>query len=825
MKKIVLGLFAAVDAGKTTLSEAFLVASGQRRDGGRVDKGTALLDYNEQERKRGITIFLKEERFLYQDVSFNILDTPGHRDFAEERRRALKAVDAAVFLLSGSETLPAAAIALFRELQEARIPLFLFVNKMDISPYAKEEILRRIRSELSPLCFPREELAEQVALTDEKLLEQYLESETLDPAVLEKAVRERYFYPVFFGSALKQDGIEAFLQELSCYARENNDPQVSAYVYKVSRQGKERLLHTRIFSGTLNSRDPLGEEKIAEIRLYNGKQYESVRSAGPDELCVLRGPENIAAGTFLPSLQQEKQVFPLFLRYRILSEMDSGYLYGQLKQLEEEFPDLDVRYDAARKELSVNLQGELHGDVLKTMLKERCGAEISYTEPPREIRESLSDSVYGFAHFDVLKHFAEVTLQIEPLPVGSGREIRCLPVSAAASVLLSILQEEPPRGIFTDGPLEDVRITILKIETSQKHTTAADIREALTRALYQAQEKTRPLFSEPCAFFRLFTKAEDLGSLQNYLARENIAFTPEEDHLLASSPLPKLQDLRRELSALHTELEVYDQRPQLCADQQAVYASYLPLDPAAHVSSSLYLKNGNVLSVPGSEVEKYAGVVYERRQSSYESGPMKVSEKELQRVWSATYKEKERWIEKEQKKQAEEERRELQLQKSRETCFLIDGYNLLYATEETASLARQDLFAAREKLLDRLSDMQGYFGVRMIVVFDAYKRDSSRPVSTERENLTVVYTQEDHSADRYIQENAGALSQHYRLIVVTSDALVQLSVFGSASLRLSSREFNERYEQLKKKISLPEKKANRPLEDLRAIFYQEDGDQ
>ncbi|MDO5438869.1 MAG: NYN domain-containing protein [Erysipelotrichaceae bacterium] len=815
MEKTVLGIYADVDAGKTTFCEALLHETGMLAKAGRVDNRDSLLDYGSEERKRGITITVKSARITLKEKELILLDTPGHRDFAPERRRAVKAIDLALLILPASEDISRATRQIFAELLSQQIPMLVFVNKMDRFRGDPQELRKRIKEELSPLIVTDEELNDLAALNDEKVLEQYLRDGTVDFALKQDLFARRVYIPCFFGSALKEEGIEELLPWLESFRakrEEGKDP--SFYVYKFAKIGREKMHFLKMLGGSLKVKDVVDGAKIEEIRLYNGVKYENVSEAMAGELCAVKGLK-CEAPSYYPPRAVEKEKRKGSLRFILSSEReDNSALYLKLREIGQEHPEIGSDFDPRKNVLTVSLPGLLAAEIFLQDFEERYGYRPQLSEIIYPYYETIAEEETGIAHYESLTRSAEVTVRLLPLEYDKEMETADLAHQPMSHRLLEELRYNPPLGFRSGLTLKAMRIEILSITTSRQDAYE-ECREALYRAINQGQEKANNLLIEDHVRYRLET--EDKEELHMFFARRNIQYEEAENGFLFLCPARDSFSLIEELSRTGLEAELVEEMYLPSPTPEPEMRSEL-----SGSSSSVFQKSGKILEVRGSEIEEYLGI---NQPHTPLYNPQKISDSELRRVWAMTHKDKERVNEKEKPKPVKEEPAHVDIKESvaKENAYLIDGYNLMHADPECDAIAKTDLYNARIRLIDKLADAQGYLQARLIVVFDAYNRDRSIPTLTRSDDLTVIFTGKDQDADRYIQENTELLARHYRLHVVSSDRLVQLAVFSRPVRRLSSAEFWKRISEKKEKTAPPvhNAPANRPLQDLKELLEKD----
>ena len=299
---ITIGMLAHVDAGKTTLSEAILYSAGSIRKLGRVDNQDTFLDTGDMERARGITIFSKQAAYNYNGSSYTLLDTPGHVDFSAETERTLWVLDAAVLVISGMDGVQGHTETLWSLLKRLGIPVFIFVNKMDQQGTNRAGIMEQLKNRLSESCVDFNNIDyEEVAMCHEEALEQFLDSAHVDDALISDMVMNRRIFPVYFGSALRMNGVEELIKGIDTYAGcpEYSD-EFSAKVYKITRDDRgERLTHLKVCGGSLKSKMLIGNEKVNQIRVYAGDKFTSINEAPAGTVCAATGLSETKAGQFI----------------------------------------------------------------------------------------------------------------------------------------------------------------------------------------------------------------------------------------------------------------------------------------------------------------------------------------------------------------------------------------------------------------------------------------------------------------------------------------------------------------------------------------------
>ena len=421
MKKVVVGILAHVDAGKTTLSEGLLYTSGKIRKLGRVDNRDAYLDTDQMEKERGITIFSKQAVLEYQDLQITLLDTPGHVDFSSEMERTLSVLDYAILVINGADGVQAHTKTLWRLLKRYEVPVFLFVNKMDQQGCEKETLLAQLKEELSDSCIDftttdSSEFFEEAAMSEEAAMEQFLETGELDSLTIKSLISKRLIYPSYFGSALKMTGVSEFLDGFYQWITipSYNKEVFGAKVFKIARdEQNQRLTYLKVTGGTLKVRESVGEEKVSQIRVYSGSKYETIQEADAGSICAVVGLEHTKPGMILgegtPSLLP---VLEPVLSYKIIlpEEVAPIQMLPKLRQIEEEEPELHIVWNEGLQEIHAQIMGEVQIEIIQRMVLERFGVEITFGTGNIVYKETIANTVEGVGHFEPLRHYAEVHL-------------------------------------------------------------------------------------------------------------------------------------------------------------------------------------------------------------------------------------------------------------------------------------------------------------------------------------------------------------------------------------------------------------------------------
>lgn len=866
-KYICVGVLAHVDAGKTTLAESILYTQGTIRSQGRVDHGDAFLDTYELEKERGITIFSKQALFSLGEKEVTLLDTPGHVDFSAEMERTLQVLDYAILVISAGDGIQGHVLTLWKLLQRYRVPTFLFINKMDLNGVNREERLTELQNRLSEHCLdfgqPLEELYEDMAICEERTLEQYLEHAEVSGEEIRRLIRERKLFPCFFGSALKNQGVTEFLDGLAKYMECPRYPQeFGAKIFKISRdvQGN-RLTHMKITGGTLKVKAPVQikdreSEKTDQLRIYSGSGFQAVQEVKAGQICAVTGLAHTKAGEGLGF--EKASALPVLepvLSYRI--ELPEGCdvhgMLGKLRQLEEEDPMLQIVWHEDSQEIHAKVMGDVQIEVLRCLIQERFQTKVEFGQGSISYKETIRKPVEGVGHFEPLRHYAEVHLLMEPGERGSGLifETDCSEDILDRNwqrLILTNLQEKQHRGVLTGSPITDMRITVINGRAHLKHTEGGDFRQATYRAVRHGLKCTESVLLEPVYEFRLEVPQENIGRAMTDITRMQGSFDgPETEGELAvltgRAPVATMRDYQREVAdytrgmgRLFCTLGGYEP----CHNEQEVvenigYDSELD---AENPTGSVFCAHGAGFPVPWNQVRNYMHMeglqLSEKEEVSEqedirETRPLKSSvfvgpamDEELEEIFNRTYgagkEERRGW--KKSRMESVKHMSGAASYKPREKLdeyLLVDGYNIIFAWEDLRELAKTNIASARDRLQDILSNYQGYKKNTLILVFDAYKVAGGTGSVQKYHNIYVVYTKEAETADQYIEKTAHAMSKKYHVTVATSDALEQVIIFGAGAARLSALGLREEVEavsaEIRERFLEKEKKSGQKLSD------------
>ena len=844
-RNTVIGILAHVDAGKTTLSEALLYTAGARRTLGRVDHGDAFLDTDALERERGITIFGKTALFSVKDTHFTLLDTPGHVDFSAEAERALSVLDCAILVISGTDGVQSHTRTLLRLLERYAVPAFVFVNKLDLAGADRARIMAQL-AETLPGCvdFAAPDRDENAALCDEAALEQFLDKGSLDGATLTALIRARKLFPVYFGSALKLDGVADFLDALARYVPTAEDGgDFGARVFKISRDAQgARLTWLRVTGGTLRAKTPLHyeldgetyEEKIDQLRLYSGEKFTPADALGAGTVAAVTGLTHTRPGQALGAARAaEPPLLEPVLTYqlRLPDGVDPHAALPKLRELEDEDPMLQIVWDERLREIHTRLMGPIQLEILQRLIAERFGWDVRFGAGRVVYRETIAAPVLGQGHFEPLRHYAEVQLWMEPLPRGSGVRVASavstddLALNWQRLIFTHILERQHP-GVLTGFPVTDISFTLVAGRAHLKHTEGGDFRQATYRAIRQGLMKAESVLLEPHYDFRLEVPNESVGrAMTDVQAMGGTVDAPEAggDHTLLTghAPVAGLRDYAQTL-AVYTRgagrLSCAVRGYEPCADASAVIAAigYDAERDVENPASSVFCDHGGSVTVPwnesGARMHCVSAVQTDAGAAEDEPAPKRrrepgafEDESELQAIFERTYGKVERKAFEPAKSPArkplDERKYNVDLQLGGTEYLLVDGYNVIFAWDELNKLAAQDIAAARAALTGILSNYQGYRKCVVILVFDAYKVKGN-PGSVETvDGVKVVYTKEAQTADAYIERATYELRRERRVRVATSDNLEQVIILGHGATRISAAAFHAEVEAAEGEIA------------------------
>lgn len=837
-KHIVIGVLAHVDAGKTTLSEAILYSTGVRKTLGRVDNQDTMFDHNEMERSRGITIYSKQAELTLANTEVSLLDTPGHVDFAPEMERTLQVLDYAILVISASDGIQAHTRTLWRLLKQYEIPVFLFVNKMDQPDNDANMILSDLQRELDDACVSftkyrdgtvteNENYLEDIAMASgsEELLESFMESGDISREDIVDLIRSRCLFPCYFGSALKLQGVDELLDGLDTYTKgyETSQSGFGARVYKITRDNSgERLIHLKIMSGTLRVRDVVGEEKIHQIRVYHGEHFETLLEISSGRVCTVTGLNSVTAGQGLGVYAANNmELIEPVLSYRLAfdKEVSQRKLYPQLKTLEEEMPELNLNWDEKNESIQIMLMGQVQMEVLTQVIKQRFGVVPSFDTGTILYKETVADTVIGVGHFEPLRHYAEVHIRIEPGEPGSGIEVN---FDCSEDILdknwqrliATHLLERTHVGVRLGCPLTDVRFTVINGKAHNKHTEGGDFRQATYRAVRQGLMEAETVILEPFYNFTLEIPANMVGRAMTDI--ENRHGTMEAPQLIGESaiikgygPVASLLDYQIHVNAYTSgsgSMSVSFRGYEVCHNPEEVLqnSNYDPEKDLKNPSSSVFCAHGSGFIVPWNEVKAHMHVKDQVESyilqstfggTSRESFDYSIDLEEIDAIFNRTFRSNQK-----EGKQGFKKKKPVSLlydsakikrsvpSGKRKKLLLVDGYNVIFAWNNLAEIAQDNIDAAKDKLVSVLSNYRGIADTEICVVFDGYRVKGNHGSDTFSEDIRVVHTKEGETADQYIEQFTHNKTAEYDITVATSDGLIQTITRGVNCHILSSRE-------------------------------------
>lgn len=827
MKKIIAGILAHVDAGKTTLAEAMLYRTGKLRKIGRVDHGDTALDTHALERERGITIFASQAVFSTDKMEVTLLDTPGHVDFSSETERTLGVLDYAILVISGLDGVQSHTLTLWKLLRLYGVPTFVFVTKMDFARKSREEIIENLNSELDGdfVDFGDEAaMSEGLALCSESMMEKYLGGETIDEREIAEAIKLRQVFPCFFGSGLKLDGIDEFIDALEKYTIQPEYSEAfGAKVFKISHDPQGvRLTHIKVTGGSIKVREMIGDEKISGIRIYSGAKFTTADEGKSGEICALTGLDKTHNGQGLGfEAAGERPMLEPVMNYRVVlpDGCDADTILPKLRELEEEDPQLHVTWNSHLKEIHVGLMGDVQAEILKSIVAERFGVKIDIDSGRVMYKETIENKVEGIGHYEPLRHYAEVHLIMEPLPRGSGLVFRtdCSEDTLDRNwqrLILMHLGEKQHLGVLTGSPITDMRITLAAGRAHIKHTEGGDFRQATYRAVRQGLMQAKSKLLEPYFSFRLEVPSEQIGRAINDIRMKSGSFdSPEESGgisvLRGRAPVTELNGYASEVAAytggrgrLYCESAGYDD----CHNAEKVIAE-LAYDPEADLENtpdSVFCAHGGGFGVKWNKVGEYMHLESCLEKEKPYTPPVNrrnlhIDDKELEAIMEREFGKPKYELYRPTVKKNDGNQTDFEMTE-RKSYVLVDGYNVIFAWDELKSLADTNLGAARERLMEILCNYSAYTKNNVVLVFDAYKVPGNTGERFDFHNIHVVYTKERELGDVYIEKLISEIGKNDRVRVVTSDNLIQLSAVRFGVLRMSAAEFEREVDSVHAKI-------------------------
>ena len=840
MKNITIGITAHVDSGKTTLAEAILYKTGAIRKLGRVDSGSSALDTDSIERERGITIFSAQAEFTADDIRYTLLDTPGHVDFTAETERTMCVLDYAILVISGTDGVQSHTHTLWKLLQKYEVPVFIFVNKMDLIGAEKSSIIHDLSNKLSAECVDftgnTSEIAEVSAFCSEKLMEKYLSDNGLDTTDIAEAVKNREIFPCFFGSALKMEGIEEFIGILRDYSLPSvYSSEFGAKVYKISYDQKgTRLTHLKIMGGKLCMRDEINYRdidsnditgKISSIRFYTGEKFRSSESAFSGDVCAVTGLAGTYAGQGIGFIRNSDRAFiePV-MTYKVILP-DEVNVYDALKDLrlfEDEDPQLHIVWNEQNREIHIQLMGAVQIEVLTRKILDKFEFAAEFADGAVAYKETIRFPVEGVGHYEPLRHYAEAHILLEPLPLGSGLvfDSSCSEDELDRNwqrLILTHLAEKTHIGVLTGSPITDMKLTLVAGKAHLKHTEGGDFRQATYRAVRQGLRSAESVLLEPYYEYELSVPNENVGRAISDLQHKSAEFSsPEMDGdisiIKGFAPVSEFNSYQAEVIAYTRgkgRLSLNFSGYRECHDTERIIAEtgYDCDGDTENCADSIFCSHGAGYNVKWDKVWECMHIPFaadlNNSEESYEEKSLKasrfiekaVSDEELMAIFEMTYgkikREPSRAFKK--TKVVNIEDKNIRLPKySGPDYLLVDGYNIIFSWEDLKKIAEDNLDAARGELINRMCNYQGYAGCELILVFDAYKVKGKHRDVEKYCNINIVYTKESETADTYIERVTHTLSKDHRVRVATSDGVEQMIILGNGAMRISASEFKKR---------------------------------
>ncbi len=833
MKRIVTGILAHVDAGKTTLSEGLLYCGGEIRSFGRVDAQNTFLDTDEIEKKRGITIFSKQAVLNTDDAVITLVDTPGHIDFAAEAERTLQILDYAIIVISGTDGVQGHTKTLWDMVKGYNIPCFIFINKLDLDGADLNRVIDELKNEFNGnfvdfLDEDEEQLCENIAVCDDKIMEEYLETGSITELSVARAIRTRNIFPCFSGSALKMEGVETFLKGFSKLTMQSSSfPVFGARVFKISYDDKgQRLTFLKVTGKSLKVKDLIKEgevsEKINEIRIYSGEKYQNTDVAEVGCVCAVTGLNHTYAGQGLgfESNSEKLTAQPIFT-YRVIipDNVELPTAIANLKQLQQEETQLNVQWNEQLREIHIQLMGEIQLEVLKQLILKRFDMEVEFEEGKIVYKETIANTVEGVGHYEPLRHYAEVHLLLEPLSQGMGVHfVADCPEDELDKnwqrLIMTHLMEKTHIGVLTGSPITDIKITLKSGRAHLKHTEGGDFRQATYRAVRQGLRNAQSVLLEPYYEFVMDIPNDNIGRAMTDLDRMGAEFSVpmhrgDMSRVKGTVAAEAIKNYQRELISythgrgkLNCKFSGYGK----CRNPETVIEEigYNCDGDLENTADSVFCSHGAGYTVKWDEVYenmhlesilKSKKTVESVQQTRRLDRTVSASDDELMKIFERTY----------GKVQVKNPNNTLYTPKEfsgnktkpikskadNKEYLLIDGYNIIFAWDELSEIARDNLEDARVKLIDRISSYRIFKDCEIILVFDAYKVKGNPGEVENIGGITVVYTKEAQTADAYIEKAAKELIKNYKVTVATSDGLEQMIIFGSGAFRLSAKGLEE----------------------------------
>ena len=834
MKQAVIGILAHVDAGKTTFAEALLYQTGAIRRQGRVDDKNTLLDNHILEKERGITIFASQAEIEYRSLHITLLDTPGHVDFSAETERILQVLDYAVLVVSGLDGVQSHTRTLWNLLKLYHIPTFLFVTKMDFARLTKDELMRSVREALGDECVDfssdNADLQETLAQCGETALEEYLANGTISDGTIAEMIRGRQAFPCLFGSGLKMQGVTEFLDLLERYVVPATYGEAfGAKVFKITHDDSgAKLTHLKVTGGTLRVRDAVSvngnEEKITQIRVYQGAKYAVREEAPAGTVCAVTGLEDTVNGMGLGA--QADTVEPVLepvMRYRITlpEQTDAKTAFNKLSLLSEEDPMLKLTWNSFLQEIHVGLMGEVQAEILRSLAYDRFGLEITVDSGTVMYKETITDAVEGVGHYEPLRHYAEVHLIMEPLPRGAGLLFETAVREDLLDrnwqrLIMMHLTEKEHLGVLTGSPITDMKLTLAAGRAHLKHTEGGDFRQATYRAVRQGLMQAKCKLLEPWYAFTLELPAEHMGRAISDIRMMHGEFDPPggagatvvikgrapvtEMNGYAATVAAYTSGRGRLLCSLAGYFDCHNEAEAVAA------ADYVPESDLDNTPDSVFCAHGGGFTVKWSDVPRYMHLEScLNKEKPYSPAVnrrnLHIDDKELQAIMEREFGKPRYELNRPAQKETAPAEPETAETERRPETVIVDGYNVIFAWEGLKALAREDLEIARTELTEILCNYAAFTQNNVILVFDAYRVAGNFGQKYDHKNIHVVFTREREIADVYIEKLIAEIGKNEKVRVVSSDNLIRLSAVRIGVLRMSAADFAEEVSEVDKRIA------------------------
>lgn len=829
MKKLVIGILAHVDAGKTTLAEAMMFATGKIRKLGRVDHGDTVMDTDAIERERGITVFASQAVINTENAEIALLDTPGHIDFSAETERTLQVLDYAVLVISGTDGVQAHTRTIWRLLQLYNIPTFVFVTKMDFIRKCKEELTAELCNEFGEGFYDfslidSPEVQEEIALYRDDILDCYTETGAITDVQISELIAARRIFPCYFGSGMKLLGIDEFLSGIERFAIPKSCPDAfGARIYKITYdyQGR-RITHMRVTGGKLRVRDTVitdaGEEKVSQIRIYSGAKFHPVNEVEANSICAVVGLNGTKNGQGLGfEASSRAPILEPVMTYQVIppSDCDVKTLLTHLRRLEEEDPQLRVTWNERLQEIHIGLMGAVQAEILKSIISERFGVNILIGTGSVLYKETISNTVEGVGHYEPLKHYSEVHLLIEPAPRGSGVLI-CSKCSEDMldrnwqRLVLTHLTEKLHLGVLTGSPITDVKITLMSGRAHVKHTEGGDFRQATYRAVRQGLMQADSVLLEPYYAFKIEVPTESIGRVISDIQMKSGSFeAPAESNglmlLKGRAPVVELKQYASELAAftggrgkITLEPDGYD----ICHNSSKIIESidYDPESDVENTPDSVFCAHGAGFVVKWNKVSEYMHIQSCLKSSETDVNaapryPIRIDDRELEEIMIREFGPVKRPVYSSAAVNSSDTTKETLEIFERTKWYIVDGYNVIFAWDMLHDVAERDLDSARSVLINCLCSFSSFTKNKVVVVFDAYKVSGNMGKKYDTGGINIAFTKENETADMYIEKLVSEIGKNEQVCVVTSDNLIRLSALRAGVRRISAIEFEREVER------------------------------